>query len=162
MNYHNITTNDMLNGAGLRTVLWTSGCNHHCKNCQNPQTWDENSGIPFGEEDLKELKEKLKPDYISGITFSGGDPMFPHNRETILSLCKMMKKEFPTKTIWMYSGYTWEQIKNKEIIQYIDVLVDGEFQEELKDISLPYCGSSNQRIIDVQATLKTGEIKLYC
>ena len=150
MNYHNITKDDMLNGDGLRVVLWVSGCNHHCFNCQNPQTWDENSGIPFDDNAEKELFEALDKPYISGITFSGGDPLYPNNRNEITRLAKRIKTELPNKTIWLYTGYKHEEVKDLEIMQYIDILVDGEFIQELADPKLHWRGSSNQRVIDVK------------
>lgn len=163
MNYHNITKDDMLNGDGLRTVLWVSGCRLHCKNCQNPETWDYNSGILFDDKAGKELFDSLNHDYISGITFSGGHPLDPNNYQTVLDLCKKFRSVFDnSKTIWIYTGYTWEQVKDLEIMQYIDVLVDGAFIEELKDEKLYWRGSSNQRVVDVQKTLQTGQIVLHC
>lgn len=150
MNYHNITKDDMLNGDGLRVVLWVSGCNHHCFNCQNPQTWDENSGIPFDDSAEKELFEALDKSYISGVTFSGGDPLYPNNRSEITRIAKRIKAEFPNKTIWLYTGYKYEEIKDLEIMKYVDILVDGEFVQELADNNLHWRGSSNQRVIDIK------------
>lgn len=161
MRYHNITHDDMLNGEGLRTVLWVSGCEHHCPNCQNPITWDINGGIPFDEAAERELFECLSPGYISGLTFSGGDPLHPDNRAEVTRLAKKVKSKFKDKDIWLYTGYLWEQISNLEVVNYIDVLVDGRFVEELKDNLLHWKGSSNQRIIDVAATLKKGEVVLF-
>lgn len=160
MNYHNITTDDMLNGDGLRTVLWVAGCSLHCPNCQNPETHDPDSGIPFDKEAEDELFEKLKPRYIRGVTFSGGHPLEPYNYETVLRLCKRIKQEMPNKTIWLYTGYVWENIQDLEIMNYIDVLVDGPFVESLKNVKLHWVGSSNQRVIDVAQTLQKGEISL--
>ena len=153
MNYHNITKEDMLNGEGLRVVLWVAGCNHHCKNCQNPETWDENGGIPFDKEAEDELFEALDKPYISGITFSGGDPLFPGNRREVFRLIKKHKKMFPKKNIWLYTGYSWEQIKNLEGIEDIDVIAEGEYVEELNDNNLHWVGSSNQRVIRVKESL---------
>ena len=161
MRYHNITTDDMLNGDGLRTVLWVAGCTHCCKECQNPITWDVNGGVPFDEAAKQELFEKLNHDYISGITFSGGDPLHPLNREPITALAKEINETFPDKTIWLYTGFLWEDLQNEEILKYIDVLVDGEFMIDLLDTKLKWCGSSNQRIIDVPATLDAGRVILY-
>ena len=161
MRYHNITTDDMLNGDGLRTVLWVAGCTHCCKECQNPITWDVNGGVPFDEAAKKELFEKLNHDYISGITFSGGDPLHPLNREPITALAKEINETFPDKTIWLYTGFLWEDLQNEEILKYIDVLVDGEFMIDLLDTKLKWCGSSNQRIIDVPASLDSGRVILY-
>lgn len=161
MRYHNITHDDMLNGEGLRTVLWVSGCDHHCQNCQNPITWDINGGLLFDEDAERELFECMAPGYISGLTFSGGDPLHVENREEITRLAKKAKEKFPEKSIWLYTGYLWEQISNLEIVNYVDVIIDGKFMEELKDNLLHWRGSSNQRIIDVPATIKKGEVVLY-
>lgn len=161
MRYHNITTDDMLNGDGLRTVLWVAGCTHCCKECQNPITWDVNGGVPFDEAAKQELFEKLNHDYISGITFSGGDPLHPLNREPITALAKEINETFPDKTIWLYTGFLWEDLQKEEILKYIDVLVDGEFMIDLLDTKLKWCGSSNQRIIDVPASLDSGRVILY-
>ena len=162
MNYHNITKDDMLNGDGLRVVLWVSGCTHCCDGCQNPETWEVSSGIEFDEAARKELFEALEPDYISGITFSGGDPLHPFNREEVLKLAKEIKEKMPEKTVWLYTGFLFEEIKDAIDLTNIDVLVDGEFKQELNDNNLKWIGSSNQRIIDVQATLKEGNIVLHC
>lgn len=161
MRYHNITHDDMLNGEGLRTVLWVSGCNHHCTNCQNPITWDINSGLLFDENAERELFESIAPGYISGVTFSGGDPLHSDNRDEITRLAKEIKEKMPNKNIWLYTGYLWEQISNLEVVNYVDVLVDGKFMEELKDKLIHWKGSSNQRIIDVPATINKGEVVLY-
>ena len=161
MRYHNITKEDMLNGDGLRVVLWLSGCSHHCKNCQNPITWDPDDGLVFDEAAKQELYEELDKDYISGITFSGGDPLYLGTREELTALIKEIRGRYPDKTIWVYTGYEWEAVRGLELIPYIDVLVDGRFVEELKDNNLPWKGSSNQRVIDVQMTRKLGKTVLY-
>jgi len=162
MNYHNITKDDMLNGDGLRVVLWTAGCTHCCDGCQNPETWDVASGILYDEKAEEELFEDLAPDYISGITFSGGDPLHPFNREEVLRIAKKVKETYPNKTVWLYTGFSWEEIKDSIDLSNIDVLVDGEFVKELNDNNLQWVGSSNQRIIDVQKTLKEGHIIHHC
>ena len=161
MRYHNITKEDMLNGEGLRSVLWLAGCTHHCKNCQNPVTWDINGGIPFDEAAKQELFESLDKDYISGMTFSGGDPLHPKNRDEVFALAKELKEKFPDKTVWLYSGYLWDDFKDNPGMKYIDVFADGEFVEELKDVRLPWVGSSNQRVIDVQKSLAENKVCLY-
>lgn len=161
MRYHNITTDDMLNGDGLRTVLWVSGCPHRCQGCHNPITWDIDGGIPFDEAAEKELFEKLSADYISGITFSGGDPLHPQNREEVARLAKRVRAEFPEKTIWLYTGYNWEEISDLEAVILSDVLVDGRFEKNLFDAKLHWKGSSNQRVIDVKETLEHGKIVLW-
>ena len=156
MNYHDIQKCDMLNGNGIRVTLFVSGCNHHCKNCQNPETWNPNSGIPFDENALNEIYDELKLDYIDGLTLSGGDPMNEANIDDIYTLVSKIKKDFPDKTIWIYTGYTYDELKNdntengekkRKILEKCDVLVDGKFVEELKDVNYPYAGSTNQRII---------------
>ena len=161
MRYHNITKEDMLNGDGLRVVLWTAGCAHHCRNCQNPLTWDPEGGLPFDEAARQEIWEELEKEYISGLTFSGGDPLYPDNREELTALIQEVRERYPRKTIWLYTGYLWEEICHLELIPYVDVVVDGRFVEELKDNNLPWKGSSNQRVIDVQMTLQLGKTVLY-
>ena len=150
----------MLNGEGIRVVLWVAGCNHKCKNCHNPITWDENGGIPFDKAAEEELFEALDKPHIEGITFSGGDPLFPNNRAEIFRLIKKCKKNFPDKTIWLYTGYLWEQVKDLEGISDIDVLADGEFVDELKDNNIEWVGSSNQRLIKVKESLKNEIVTL--
>lgn len=153
MRYHNITKDDMLNGSGLRVVLWVSGCTHQCPECHNPITWDICGGISFDEAAKAELFEALDKDYISGITLSGGDPLHPANRSEISALVDEIKEKFPQKTIWLYTGFTWEQIRELPMISKLDVIVDGPFIAAKKDPSLHWCGSQNQRIIDVKKTL---------
>lgn len=165
MKYHNITHDDMNNGDGLRVVLWVAGCEHHCKNCQNPVTWNPDGGIPFTAKEVQEIYKELNKDYISGITLSGGDPYHPQNRDEVLQLMKDIKHSFPSKTIWLYTGYRWEKIiKTPELLlmtTYLDVLVDGLFEERLKQTSYPWAGSTNQRVINVQKTILEGRIILH-
>lgn len=161
MHYHNITKDDMLNGDGLRVVLWVAGCDHHCKECHNPITWDPDGGLPFDEAAKQEIFEELGKPYISGITFSGGDPLYPANVAEVTELAKIIREQFPDKTIWLYTGGLWEDICGTEIIRYIDVLVDGEFEVEHKELNLQWKGSANQRVIDVPETLEKGEIQLH-
>lgn len=151
----------MLNGDGLRVVLWVAGCTHKCKQCQNPITWDINGGLEFGESEKKEIFDQLDESYISGITFSGGDPLHPQNRQPVYELAKEIKEKYPDKTIWLYTGFLWEEIKDLPIVPYLDVLVDGEFKIDLLDPQLHWKGSSNQRVIDVPATLKSGKVVLH-
>ena len=165
MKYHNITKEDMLNGDGLRVVLWVSGCEHACEGCQNPITWDPEDGLEFDDAAEKELFEALEKEYISGITFSGGDPLYPGNRTSLSALIQKIKERFPRKTIWLYTGYLWEEICDLDFIAAVDILVDGKFVKELLDNTLYWWGSSNQRVIDVQATLKQENITvpvLHC
>lgn len=180
MNYHKIEKTSVANGTGIRVVLWVSGCSLHCKGCHNPETWSLNSGKPFDEDAKRELFEALDKPYIQGITFSGGHPLELENAEEVLNLCKEIKEKFPTKDVWLYTGLTFEEVCEQYCnyaiwnlfrnvdepniwrnIQYIDVLVDGKFIEEEKDITLLFRGSKNQRLIDVQKTLKKQEIVLY-
>ena len=157
MRYHNITKDDMLNGDGLRVVLWVAGCDHCCKECHNPVTWDPNGGLFFDEKAKAEIFEELEKDYISGITFSGGDPLHSANAYEVMMLAKEIKEKFPSKTIWLYTGYEWKDIKNMDIVNY----VDGEFEVDKKDATLHWKGSSNPKVIDVQKTLEKGEIVLH-
>lgn len=161
MRYHNITHDDMLNGTGLRVVLWVSGCTHHCEDCQNKITWDINDGIVFDDNAEKEIFDYLQNDYAEGITFSGGDPLHPHNRDEITALAKKIKEKFPQKNIWLYTGFKWESVQNLEIMKYIDVLVDDKFVAQLKDTNLHWRGSANQRVIDVKKSFEKGEIYLF-
>ena len=165
MNYHNIKTDDMLNGDGLRVTCWVSGCSIRCFNCYNPQTWDFNSGIPFTDDTMQEILYDLSKPYIKGLTLSGGHPLDTHNAPKVLEIVKRVKMVFPNKDIWIYTGYVWEDIIKddtlKEILKRTDVLVDGAYIDELRDISLPFRGSSNQRIIDVQESLKQNQVILW-
>ncbi|MBQ7839749.1 MAG: anaerobic ribonucleoside-triphosphate reductase activating protein [Lachnospiraceae bacterium] len=153
MRYHNITKDDMLNGDGLRVVLWVAGCNHHCRECHNPVTWDPESGLVFDEDAKQEIFEQLEKSYISGLTLSGGDPLYPANLAEIEKLARQVKGKYPQKTIWLYTGSIWEEIQKLSILQYVDVCVDGEFLIEERDPKLLWKGSKNQRVIDVKATL---------
>ena len=165
MNYEKVDKCSVSNGAGVRTVLWVSGCDVHCHNCHNPQTWDFNSGIPFTDDSMQEILYDLSKPYIKGLTLSGGHPLDPHNAPKVLEIVKRVKMVFPNKDIWIYSGYVWEDIIKdntlKEILECTDVLVDGAYVDELRDISLAFRGSSNQRIIDVKKTLDSNEVILW-
>lgn len=199
----------MMNGSGLRVVLWLSGCSHKCKGCQNPQTWDANSGIQFDESAKEELFRELDKDYISGLTLTGGDPLFESNLDGVLYLVTEVNKRYnivqnidvhkqdkhnilnknankcrlsrPKKSIWIYTGFTWEdifsriyakdhivttypekyQIYRQHIVKNCDVLVDGQYIDSQRDITLPWVGSSNQRLIDIQQSLQKGKIVLW-
>lgn len=161
MRYHNITKDDMLNGDGLRAVLWVAGCSHGCEECQNPVTWDVKGGIIFDDSAKKELFSELLKPYISGVTMSGGDPLHPVNRADMGKLIEEVKDAFPHKTIWLYTGYLWEEIKDLPFIEYVDVLVDGKYEKQLADHKLKWKGSSNQRVINVGESLSLCEISLY-
>jgi anaerobic ribonucleoside-triphosphate reductase activating protein len=150
----------MLNGTGLRVVLWVAGCNHGCKGCHNPVTWDINGGLAFDEAAKEELFEQLRKPYIEGITLSGGDPLHPANRSGVAALVEEMRNTFPDKNIWLYTGFSWDEIKYLPLLEQVDVLVDGKFMEALKDTKLHWKGSSNQKIIDVKSTLEQGSIIL--
>ena len=147
MNYHKIDKFNLVNGEGVRVVLWLSGCEHGCKGCHNPQTWNIKSGQPFGIEAKDEIYEELSKDYVHGITLSGGDPLHTANREELLDLLMDIKQDFPNKTVWCYTGYTYEEVQDLEHLKYIDVLVDGKYVEELNTPKPQGCGSSNQRIL---------------
>lgn len=213
MNYHNITYPDMNNGDGLRVVLWLSGCSHKCKGCQNPITWDVNDGILFDEKAKEELFRELDKDYISGLTLSGGDPLNEANLDSVLDIVNEFNKRYkitqdivhsnneeynilnensdeirlpcPNKTIWLYTGYTWEEChpfcddgilkpndfapklqkilkKRQSIISKCDILIDGRYIESQRDPSLRWRGSSNQRVISIQESLKQNKVVLYC
>ncbi|MGN0162467.1 MAG: anaerobic ribonucleoside-triphosphate reductase activating protein [Candidatus Ornithomonoglobus sp.] len=162
MRYHNITKDDMLNGDGLRVVLWTAGCEHRCPGCQNPVTWDINGGLEFDKAAKEELFGYLAKPYISGITFSGGDPLLECRRDEMTALVAQVRERFPDKTIWMYTGYKWKDVKNLSVIKMLDVLVDGRFVEAKKDTTLSWRGSSNQHVIDVQKSLNLGKMVLHC
>lgn len=212
MNYHNITYPDMNNGEGLRVVLWLSGCSHKCKGCQNPQTWDANSGILFDESAKEELFRELDKDYISGLTLTGGDPLFESNLDDLLNLVIEINKRYniqqnrvyatdknnnilkffydrsrlsiPKKSIWLYTGFKWAEVMNhritsddlmntsnniiqcnykrQQIISHCDVLVDGKYIDSQRDTTLKWRGSLNQNVIDVQKSLQSGEVILWC
>lgn len=161
MNYMKIDKVSISNGLGCRVVIWTSGCSLHCHGCHNPQTWDFDAGQPFDEKAKQLLFEQLNKPYIKGITISGGHPLDPNNFEDVLNLVKEVKFKFPTKDIWLYTGYLYEELYYRDIsriLLYVDVLVDGPYVEEQRDITLAFRGSKNQRLINVQETLKQGKI----
>ncbi len=171
MNYATIKYNDIANGPGVRTSLFVSGCTHHCKGCFNEVAWDFNYGLEFTKEVMDEIVKSLEPDYITGITLLGGEPFEHVNQIGLLPLLREIKAKHPDKSIWCFSGYLFDkQIlqemvpkwpETKEMISYIDVLVDGKFVLELKDLMLKYRGSSNQRLIDVKKSLKANEVILW-
>ena len=159
MRYHNITKDDMLNGDGLRVVLWVSGCSHCCKSCHNPITWDPAGGLYFDESARQEIFEQLDKPYISGITFSGGDPLHSANRSDVRRFMKEIREKYPNKTVWLYTGDVWENVCDDIMMQYVDVLVDGEFQADKKDSRLLWKGSRNQRVMDAQK--KMNQINIF-
>jgi len=171
MYYGNIKKLDIANGDGVRVSLFVSGCRNRCKGCFQPETWNFEYGQPFTPETEETLLQALKPSYVDGITLLGGEPFEPENQKVLVSFLRRVKEAYPDKNVWCYSGYTLDQIcgeghphceVSKEMLSMIDVLVDGRFVEELKDISLKFRGSRNQRILDLKKTLQTGEISLYC
>lgn len=162
MRYHNITRDDMLNGDGLRAVLWLAGCSHACPGCQNPITHDPEGGLPFNGAAKDELFALLSEPYIAGLTLSGGDPLYPPNRAEATELAKDFRARFHEKTLWVYTGFLWEEVRGLELMRYADVLVDGPYVEALRDTQLFWRGSSNQRVIDVQASLTCSKVKLHC
>ena len=179
MNYLKIEKENILNGLGIRVVLWCSGCDHHCKNCQNPITWDPNDGAKFDTKAKNEIFNELSKDYISGITLTGGDPLNENNLESVLNLVNEIRLSYPEKTIWLYSGYTWEQVMypvvasdfnperdkllqmRSDIVKKCDVFVDGRYEESKRDVTYRWAGSTNQRVIDVKRTLDKGSVVLW-
>lgn len=161
MNYGRINYNDIANGPGVRVSFFVSGCRNRCKGCFNPETWNFNHGEEFNLSTFIEIDNALNRDYIEGLTILGGDPFEPENIEMITGMCEFYKSNNPLKSIWVYTGYLYEDLKDLEIMDYIDVLVDGPFIESKKDISLQFRGSGNQRIIDIKKTKKAGEVVLW-
>ena len=163
MRYAKIRKMDISNGPGVRVSIFFQGCSFHCKGCFNSETWDFNGGEEFGDEQIKNILELANNDYITGLSILGGEPMHPKNIESSLKLAKAFKEKYPNKTIWAWSGYLFDEyLKDKEIVNYLDVLVDGQFVEEKKNPTLKWRGSSNQRVIDVKKSLKKNKIILYC
>ena len=170
MNYCELKKCDIANGEGVRTVLFVSGCTNHCEECFQPQTWDFEYGQPFTTDTEKELLDLLSPDYINGLTVLGGEPFEPSNQRALLPFLKKVRETYPKKNIWCFSGFTYEELKQEgshprcevtdEMLAQVDVLVDGRFVEELKDISLRFRGSSNQRLIDMNKSREAGKLIL--
>ncbi len=173
MNYATIKWTDIANGEGVRISLFVSGCTHHCKNCFNQVAWDFDYGQPFDVDIQEKILKELGSTYIAGISLLGGEPLEPKNQESLYPFLKKIREKYPNKTIWCYTGFILDEesgeltdkTKNtrytQDLIRLFDVLVDGPFIEELKDIRLKFRGSSNQRVIDVQKTLKYGKCFLY-
>ena len=170
MRYGNIKKCDIANGVGVRTVLFVSGCTHHCKGCFQPETWDFSYGEPYTKETENEIVESLRPSYINGLTLLGGEPFEPANQRELVGLLRRIRRELPDKTVWAFSGYTWEELTGQsrarcevteEMLSMLDVLVDGEYMEEKRNISLRFRGSENQRLIDVPKTRETGAVVLW-
>ena len=167
MNYADIKKVDVANGPGVRVSLFVSGCSHRCEGCFNPETWDFSYGVPFGEAEIQQILTFLAPDHIRGLSLLGGEPFEPDNQRAVLELVRRVRRELPGKTVWCYTGYLFEELAGNQVgthsrtlLEGLDVLVDGPFVLEKKDLGLRFRGSSNQRIIDVPASLQTGEIRL--
>lgn len=170
MKYAAIKSCDIANGPGVRVSLFVSGCRHHCKDCFNPETWDFAYGQPFDEAVMEHILALMAPDYIRGITYLGGEPFEPENQRVLVPFVRRVRETYPQKTVWAFSGFTLEELRTEgshprceatdELLSMLDVLVDGRFVEALKDISLRFRGSSNQRLIDMKKTLASGEIVL--
>lgn len=171
MNYAEIKNCDIANGPGVRISLFVSGCTHHCKGCFNEVAWDFNYGSPFTQETIDKILEMMKPEYIKGLTLLGGEPFEPQNQQPIVELLRQIKQKMPDKSIWAFSGYLFDRDilsgrlgdwdVTREYLSYLDVLVDGPFVEEKKNLSLRFRGSENQRIIDVPASLAQNKIVLW-
>ena len=163
MKYNKIRKMDIANGPGVRISVFFQGCSFHCKGCFNQETWDFLGGKEFGEEEINTILDLAKEDYITGLSILGGEPMHPNNIEGTTKLAKLFKEKYPNKTIWAWSGFLFDDyVKNQEVSKYIDVLVEGQFIEELKNPTLKWRGSSNQRVIDVTKSLKNNKIVLFC
>ena len=160
MNYAKIKPVDVANGEGVRVSLFVSGCSHHCKGCFNSELWNYDAGQDMTTGTLAELLALCSKDYISGLSLLGGEPLDPKNIITLQYVCQFIKNKLPHKTIWCYTGYEWERIKHLDILKYVDVLVDGQFVQELADPRLKFRGSSNQRIIDVKKSLELDRVVL--
>ncbi len=167
MRYGAIKKRDIANGIGVRVVLFVSGCTHHCKGCFQPETWNFDYGQDYTDDTESEIIEALCPDFIDGLTLLGGEPFEPQNQEVLVRLLRRIRRELPEKSVWAFSGYTFEELTGEsrarcgvtdEMLSMVDVLVDGEFVEEKRNISLQFRGSENQRLIDVPKTLVRGEI----
>ena len=168
MNYADIKRVDVANGPGVRVSLFVSGCTHHCKECFNPETWDFSFGTPFGEKQVEEILSLLSRSYIRGLSLLGGEPFEPQNQRAVLELVERVRRELPEKDIWCYTGYLFEPLAegkvgehSRELLSQLDILVDGPFVLEKKDLGLRFRGSSNQRIIDVPASLRDGNVQLW-
>ncbi len=160
--YNKIRKMDISNGPGVRVSIFFQGCAFHCKNCFNPETWEFGIGNEFSEDTINQILELASADHIKGLSILGGEPMHPKNIDASTELAKRFKEKYPNKTIWCWSGFLFDEyIKDKEIAKYLDVLVDGQFVDELRNPNLKWKGSSNQRVIDVQKSLKKKDIVLY-
>lgn len=164
MKYAQIREMDMTNGNGIGVALFTQGCPYHCKNCFNPETWDFDKGTDWTKETENKIIELLKPEYITRLTILGGEPLIERNIEPLTALLKRVKGIYPDKQVWLYTGGDFEVLEGlyEGIFQYIDILIDGRYIDDLRDYKLKWRGSSNQRVIDVQKSLKENKIILWC
>ncbi len=161
MRYSKIRKMDISNGPGVRVSIFMQGCSFHCKNCFNPETWDFESGKEFTDDTIKKVLELSNKDYVKGLSILGGEPMHPNNIEGTTKLAKAFKEKYPDKTVWAWSGFLFDRdLKDKEAMKYIDVLVDGQYKDELHNPKLDWRGSSNQRVINVQESLKQNKVVL--
>ena len=161
LKYNVIRKMDISNGPGVRVSIFMQGCEFHCKNCFNPETWSFECGRDFGGETIEEVLELCNKDHIKGLSILGGEPMHPRNIQATTELAKAFKEKYPNKNLWVWSGFQFDkELKDKEVVKYIDVLVDGQYRDELHDPTLKWRGSSNQRVIDVQKSLENGEVVL--
>ena len=161
MRYNKIRKMDISNGPGVRVSIFLQGCAFKCKNCFNPETHDFNGGLEFNQDVVNKVLELANKDHIAGLSILGGEPMHPKNIEATKMLAKAFKEKYPDKTVWVWSGFLFDNLKDKDVLNYIDVLVDGQFVDELRDPMLHWKGSSNQRVIDVQESLKNNKIILF-
>ena len=162
MRYNKIRKMDISDGPGVRVSIFMQGCTFHCKNCFNPETWDFKLGKEFTDETINRILELADKEYIRGLSILGGEPMHPVNIEGTTKLAKAFKEKYPDKDIWVWSGFLFDKdLKDKEVLNYIDVLVDGQYKDELHDFRLKYCGSTNQRVIDVKKSLKNNKIIMF-
>ena len=171
MNYAAIKNNDIANGPGVRVSLFVSGCTHRCPGCFNAETWDFEYGQPFTQQTIDDIVSMLEPQHIKGLTILGGEPFEPQNQPAVVELLRQVKNRYPNKSIWAFSGYLYDEDilsgrlgdwqSTKEFLSYLDVLVDGPFVQDQKDLTLRFRGSSNQRLIDVQTSLKSGKVTLW-
>lgn len=171
MNYADIKYCDVANGPGIRVSLFVSGCTHHCKECFNREAWDFHYGKPFTDKEIKQILDYLKPEHIKGLTLLGGEPLERENQKGLLPLLRQVRAMYPEKTVWCFTGYDFEKDvcgrmmkewpETEELLQYVDVMVDGEFEADKKDLGLAFKGSSNQRTIMVQDSLKTAKLVLW-
>ena len=161
MRYNKIRKMDISNGPGVRVSIFMQGCTFNCKNCFNPETHDFNGGREFLDETIEKVLDLCSLEHIVGLSILGGEPMHPKNIDGTTKLAKMFKERYPDKTIWVWSGFLFDRdLKDKEVMKYIDVLVDGQYKDELHNPKLKYCGSSNQRVIDVKRSLLKNEVVL--